>query len=504
MPSISYTDWSGGLDRRLPINVQEASRLWVLRNAFITTGKKIRKRPCLKRVAGVTLTGSFGLATINSQLAVFVPAGTVVSLPFLPSNEDPEAPKPLMTSYSLTMPSVVGATVQMAGIRYADMFQGFPYVVARYLVNYLVTPPGLNSNLVEQFRHHYLDGAPSTIIADANCPQSGSVTKAASRVFAIGGEVVRYCAAGDARDWTTASDAGFLPTGLQQDTKERASAVGTFQDALVVFFSESAQVWDVAVDPSANQIRKRLFGVGSKYPMSYASFANDLMFLSSYGFRSMNVTSNTDRIDDTDTGVPIDPLVTPDVEYSDAASIAFRVDPFGAWIPQLGQYWCVFDTGTTSKVWAYSFSKTSKIACWSEYLLPLKITAIATFNGKVYVRSASSLYEVDAGTYLDDGVSVPVEVQMAFQDAKTPGVSKQFTGADYVMEGSPLIAFKFDPRDQAKETIPQQITGDTRPGEVVPVEVVATALAPVFRHDANEPFEVDQATFYYQVLGAIR
>jgi hypothetical protein len=35
----------GGLDRRLPVTVQDASRLWILRNAYITTGKRIKKRP---------------------------------------------------------------------------------------------------------------------------------------------------------------------------------------------------------------------------------------------------------------------------------------------------------------------------------------------------------------------------------------------------------------------------------------------------------------------------
>ena len=42
MPAVSYLAFSGGLDRRLPINVQDASRLWTLRNAYVTTGKKIK------------------------------------------------------------------------------------------------------------------------------------------------------------------------------------------------------------------------------------------------------------------------------------------------------------------------------------------------------------------------------------------------------------------------------------------------------------------------------
>jgi hypothetical protein len=79
---------------------------------------------------------------------------------------------------------------------------------------------------------------------------------------------VRYCAAGSARDWTTASDAGFLAAGLQQDTKGAVQACGTFQDSLVVFFDDSAQIWNVAVDPSANAISKRMYGIGTKAPVA--------------------------------------------------------------------------------------------------------------------------------------------------------------------------------------------------------------------------------------------
>jgi hypothetical protein len=90
---------------------------------------------------------------------------------------------------------------------------------------------------------------PTTYITDVNCPHTAGVTKAASRIFAPSSENVRYCAAGSARDWTTASNAGFLAAGLQQDTKGAVNACGTFQDSLVVLFEDSAQIWNVAVNP---------------------------------------------------------------------------------------------------------------------------------------------------------------------------------------------------------------------------------------------------------------
>lgn len=471
MPAISYSDFSGGLDRRLSINSQDANKLWVLRNAYVTLAKRIRKRPGLKAVAA-GLTGSVGLKAISGTLYVFTEKGTVFTPPSGISKIELDPP-PTYSGDPLTH------------IYYADIFQGFPYVVGRYVH--------------DRYRHHYVDASPSTEITDANCPHRISVTKAASRIYAIDGEVVRYCAAGDARDWTTASDAGFLPVALQQDTKSLCTAVGTFQGSLVVLFSEGAQIWNVAVDPSANAFSKAIAGVGTRAPVTLASFFNDLVFLSPFGFRSMTVQAQTDRIDDRDVGVPVDSLVVQDI-----ATITDPPGPeqvFSSWIHELGQYWAVFNMGTYSKAWVYTYSRESKIACWSEYTFDVLITAMTTLNGKVYMRTEDQLFEVSASEYTDNGQLIDVEVQMAFQDAKSPGVAKQFYGGDYVVEGEPTISFKYDTRDQTKETVAMTIPGDTRPGDVQPVEVVAPVLAPVFRHSADGPFSLDAATFYYHLLG---
>lgn len=487
MSAITYNDFSGGLDRRLPINVQEASRLWVLRNAYITQGKRIKKRPGLKRVlAG--LTGSVGLEAINGRLTVFAAKGAGYTPPAGVS----------LIELNVYNPGEV--PTDFLGVLYADTFQGFPYVIAEY---YTQTPAPDTGILAYRRvrRHHWVDGSPSTLISDTNCPHSASVTKAASRIFAINGETVRYCAAGDGRDWSTSSDAGFLPTGIQQDTKADCTAVGTFQNALVVFFPEGAQIWDVAVDPSANAIRKRIDGVGTQEPYTLSSWANDLAFLSPFGFRSMTVTEQTDRIDDTDVGVQIDSLVLPDMATNATLDQSSKVPTFGIWIPQLGQYWAAFDMGDTSKVWAFTYSKTSKIACWSEYTFPIQLTGIATNAGKVYLRSVDVLYEVSATQYTDDGTPIAVEAQMAFQDAKSPGVLKQVYGGDFVFEGSWDLSFKYNPRDLTKETIPMLLTGDTRPDDITPVEVCAAALAPVFRHDGNEAAEVSAVSLFYNLLG---
>ncbi len=491
MPAISYLDFSGGLDRRLPPNVQTADKLYILRNAYITTGKKIKKRPGLRKLTGNLNNNGDGSATkgleaSNGRLTVFVASAPATPNPPV-INSPPDLVDLQVISQVNNTPGVDG---ELVDIVYAELFQGFLFVVAQFF------DPATNASY---YTHNYLNGV-TTNITDVNCPQTASVTKAASRIFAVDGDVVRYCAAGDATDWTTSGDAGFLPVGLQQDTKGECTAVGTFEDALVVFFGDSMQIWDVAVDPSANQIRKRISGVGiDKSPISQASFSRDLAFLSPFGVRSAVASQQTDRIDDNDLGTPVDELILPDIQSAGDPSTGDR-HIFGTWIHQLGQYWVLFDQGSTSKAWVYSFSKQSKLSCWSEYTFPIPITGITTLAGKVYVRDDTYLYEFVLDQYTDDGEAIEVEVQMAFQDAKTPGVDKMFYGADFALQGSWSLSYLFDSRDMGQETTPYELSGDTRPGDKIPVEVTSPSIAPVFRHSANESAEIDGITLYYELL----
>jgi len=487
MPAITYSEFGGGLDRRLPIGVQDANRLWTLQNAYITSGKKIAKRPALSARPGSFTTSpgieAVGLFSINGQLRVYVPAGGAIGLPVEVQQQ------------TLAIPSLSGSPAELIDVVQAVVFNGFEYVVAKWR-------DVISGDVV--YRHHYLDGV-TGIISDVNCPHSASITVAASRIFAIDGDVVRYCAAGDATDWTTASDAGFLSVSLQQNTTADCTAVGTFEDALVVFFDEGMQIWDVAVDPSANQIRRRLYASGTTRFLSLAGFYRDLVFVSPYGARSLSVQENVERLDETDVGVQVDSLLVPALADHDAAVSALTIggDVRGIWLQQLGQYWIVLRTSTGSKVFAYSFSRSSKLACWSVYTFPVAITDVAARSGKVYLRTQTTLYEFSPTSYTDDGTMIDVDVQMAFQDAKQPGVEKMFYGADFVFSGTADVSYLYDPRDTTRETITQAVEGDTRSTTIVPVEVSSAAIAPRFRHSADEAFTIDMVTLYFHSLSAM-
>ena len=522
MPSITYDRFDIGLDRRKGKASSEPNRLRVLKNAYITTGKQIQKRPVLQLVASLE-AGTVGLKAAGGKLNTFYESGTISHV------------NTLFAAQKLPHPT---ATQAISRVHYCDSFAGYLYAVAEYADSsiwhhYLdddgawaastayalntyrrpTTPNGYRYKATAIAGTGTSDSTeptwPTTVgatvidnagadqitwtcfspyVQDSNCPQRAPTIKAANKIVCAKDDVVRFCAAGAPRDWTTSSDAGFLPTGRNQDGSTDALALGQFQKQLVVFFVDGAQVWDFDEDPANNAIKQKIYGIGTQYPQSQASFASDVFFLSESGFRSITVNSQTDNFQDIDVGSPIDSLVSVSSE-----------SPMSSYVPGFGQYWCF--VGNTA--WVYSFSKSAKLAAWSQYEFPIDIDAVAALNNRLYVRSGDDVHVLTTGAYTDNGILVDIEVEMAYVDGKQPGVLKQFWGADFVGQGTPNLAFRYDSNDESKITQSYEYTGDTRASVLHPVEVAAVNIAPVITHSADEDFRMDALMLYYNSLGAM-
>ncbi|WAV90386.1 hypothetical protein NB646_05795 [Oxalobacter aliiformigenes] len=55
------------------------------------------------------------------------------------------------------------------------------------------------------------------------------------------------------------------------------------------------------------------------------------------------------------------------------------------------------------QVFVYSVSRTSKIAAWSRYELPVTVDALDELEGVLYLRSGNDVYLLDEDWYTDDG-----------------------------------------------------------------------------------------------------
>ena len=94
---------------------------------------------------------------------------------------------------------------------------------------------------------------------------------------------------------------------------------------------------------------------------------------------------------------------------------------------------------------------------------------------------------------------------MAFVDAKKPGILKMFRGVDTVTTGTGRLSFKYiDGVNNSTFTTDEiSITGDTRPDVMTPMEIAGVSVAPVFKHSADEAFQLDAISLYYENLAPL-
>lgn len=526
MPRVAFDNFGGGLDRRNNASMSAANVLYVLNNAYVTTGKKIKKRPCLTRIATLE-AGTVGLRAQGGLLNTFYGPGATITHAnsLFKANRVQKAADPALT---------------VTKAHYGENFNGYLYCCVEYsdgtTKHHYLDDPGAwaaaTAYAVGTFRRPIAangfryevtaiagtgtsGGAepawPTTLgatvidnpganqitwtcrnfeVTDVNCPHSKIIAKLVQKIYAASGENVRFCKTADPRNWTAASDAGFLPTGINASGSSTVTALGDFGGDLAVSFSDSLQIWDVYSDPANNALVTSQGGVGTIYANTGQPLSNDLIYLGAQGFRSISLQVLTNNLQDNDVGSPIDAL---------RSQIADSDNPKSIYYPKLGQYVCVNGT----RAYVYSFSRTSKISAWSIFDFPITITDIAVLNNELYMRSGDGVYRMDNAAFSDDGQVPLVEVEMFYQDAKEPGILKQFIGFDGVVVGSPTIAFKYDPRNAALVTPYVSISGDMRPGDLYPMELCATSIAPVFRHQLNEDFQLDFLMCHYEKLGAV-
>lgn len=466
--SIAFERFDFGLDLRKGPSTSDANRLRVLKNGYTSEGRTIRKRPGLSHITTLE-SGTVGLFAGGGKLNTFYGGtGTITHA------------NTLFNAHNIRHKT--SASTPVSKMHFADMFNGYLYCSAEYEDG--------------QITHHYLDGAlpGATHIADANCPNTKSVAKISSKIWAVGtnGDTVRFCKTNSPRDWTTSNDAGFLPVGIQQTGASNATALGYYGNKLVVFFADSSQIWTVDVDPLKNAFSQAI-DLGSRLPYSHANMSGDVFFLSPAGVRTITRQDVTTNLIDADVGSPIDrELLNGDyIDISNARAQYYRGG---------GQYWLY----NGNKAVVFTFSRTSGVNAWSVYEFPFTIDYMDELEADLYVRSGDDVYKFDRAARTDNGVIYPVEIELSYLDMKAPGILKQIIGMDAVTTGNCEISFRYDPRNTDLVTSPGvTISGDSRPGNVFPVEMLATNLAPVIRNNDDADFELHQIVLYFETLGVM-
>lgn len=455
MATITFDRFDGGLDVRQLSTSADANRLRVLKNAYVTTGKTLRKRPGLKRFAMLS-AGTKGLFAAFNKLWTFSTADVVHGHTLLVNKR--------IDAYS---------SLSLVDIPQCEIFLNYIYLCATYA-------GGIT-------RHHYLDGSTSTLVTDANCPHTPTIIKKASKIFAIKDDVVRFTKTSDARVWTAEEDAGFLPVNVQQTGASNPTALGEYQSNLVVFFPDSAQIWYVDPDPELHAFVSTT-PIGTRYQNSHANMSNDIYFLSPSGFRSIAVQANSTNLMDMDVGSPIDSLMLQVMRGA--------ISPNTVYYRGGGQLMSFIG----NQVYVYTFSRAAKISAWAIWDLPVSVDAVTELEGVLYLRSGDVVYQLDHNAFDDDGIPIEVDIELPFMDCKQPGVLKQFSAMDVAADGDYAVAYRYNPRQPDAISRAVSVSGDTRVLARVPVELCTTNIAPRITHAANAPFELAALSLSYNPL----
>lgn len=344
--------------------------------------------------------------------------------------------------------------------------------------------------------------AASRRVEDANCPNTKIVAIAAGKVYAGDDDRAPYSATVNPLDWTSTDDAGFLPFGLNTYGSNPIAAMGLYRSNVAIFNAEGFQMWQVDTDP-ANTTLLDALPVASTYNKALAPVANDLLFLSSQGVRSIGIAASSTNLQAGDVGMPIDVLVT--------AKMAAALDePRATFLPALGQYWIAFNATdrSTCTVFVYTLNQIGQVGKWSRYVFPFPIDGYMMLDDDLYLRSGDDVLRYDEEAVTDfagDAVreqAFPGIVQYQWLDFGKPGVSKQVMGFDLVGSGNPNFALGYDQTNEGTFTTDFAVPPDTVPGQIIPLPVMAPSMSVRVSYPGGQKWQLQAVSLYLQDMRA--
>ena len=169
-------------------------------------------------------------------------------------------------------------------------------------------------------------------------PNSKVVAITASKVFAADKDIIRYSATVNPLDWSSQDNAGYLPSGLNQNGSNDTAVLNIYRSNLVAFSSSTFQNWQVDEDPANMELLDVMEGIGSTWQHAAQPVARDLFYLAALGVRTVGISGGSLNLVNGDAGMPIDPLVRAAIRAAEA-----NVEkPLGMYYPSLGQYMLAF------------------------------------------------------------------------------------------------------------------------------------------------------------------
>jgi hypothetical protein len=345
----------------------------------------------------------------------------------------------------------------------------------------------------------------NVVVTDANCPNGKSVCVHDSKIYGVQPEddnpaFIKYSATEDPTNWSKVKDASGalgLPAGLESSGNEFIKAVTSYRGFLCVFMQNSVQLWKTNPNPALTKLDTTVDNAFVEYHRSIAPINEDVFYLNSTGVHSVSQKLYTDTMSTMDIGSPITDLIL--------ASLSSSYEPKAIFYPGENQYILINNTD----VFVFTHSAKSGLAAWSRWTIPNEAKDIVAYRNYMFIRvkegSDEHIYSFNPDSFQDTTASstadIDLEIGSSFNSLDQPGVWKQIYGSDVMFTGTADLQHKWDSRSPSSLTTAFSLSDDTRPGVLIPVELMTTEIGFKVTQTDNSDFQLNGITYYYNNLG---
>ena len=94
-----------------------------------------------------------------------------------------------------------------------------------------------------------------------------------------------------------------------------------------------------------------------------------------------------------------------------------------------------------------------------------------------------------------------MHIQSAYQSLGAQGRWKKIYGMDALFTGTANVQHRWDARTPSSKTTAISLSNDTRPGPMIPVELMTTEVSFDITKNDDAAFTLNGLTYYFQPLG---
>jgi hypothetical protein len=317
-----------------------------------------------------------------------------------------------------------------------------------------------------------------------------------TKMYSTCRSLLRFSAINDPTDLTAGTGFGFLNLSNANSGSEVLTAIGKYAGDLALFSRSAIQVQYVDVDEDLNESLHTIEGTGTRSPRSVTPFGNtDLLYLDERtGVRSLRSRAQADAPSVDDIGAPIDDDI---LAWMISLPVHKIPEAIGL-IADEGRFWLIIGT----RIYVYSYFKSSKIGAWSYYVPGFAINAAATIGRHIYVRSGSTVYKYGgkSGANWPNPGEAEVTVTTPFMSLKKPATVKTLLALDIAGENTWQVSVLTDPDDLTQKTSAIALTDTTYLADIqAAMDIRCTHFALEFTCDEVGRAELYEATVHYDM-----